>query len=302
MFLRSNARGVGDLRLGRSQAEQARAVRRPVARAELWAGPQVLLRTLGSRCRCCPRPQAWYQHCYKSYIAKLIIRVSSRSRPFRASAAKRTQCGAEMGAVAASARKELAWFMRHLLCRLRQSSSAGQQSAPWWARGRFFVECLAAVDALTFCCYTARKDANALERNASPMCPPFSPPGFFAFTAPHTSNLVLLWWLVPPLFILMQVWGNRRYLRRLPDGPERHSIVRLFGIGAGFMSAWVALGVVTLLWMDAFHDWYLNLPRACYSNIHDLLGAGTRSLEAWEEAPSSYQLLAFHTVYDMLWI
>lgn len=106
-----------------------------------------------------------------------------------------------MGAIAASARKELAWFMRHLLCRLRQSSSAGQQSAPWWARGRFFVGCLAAVDALTFCCYTARKDANALKRNASPMCPPFLPPGFFAFTAPRTSNLVLLWWLVPPFVV-----------------------------------------------------------------------------------------------------
>lgn len=58
MFLHSNARGVGDLQLGRSQAEQARAVRRPVAQAELWVGPQVLLRVLGSRCRCCPRLQA----------------------------------------------------------------------------------------------------------------------------------------------------------------------------------------------------------------------------------------------------
>lgn len=106
------------------------------------------------------------------------------------------------------------------------------------------------------------------------MCPSLSPPGFFDFTAPHTSLLVWAWWLVPPLFILILVWGNRRFLRRLPDGPERQSIARLFSIGAGCWSIWVSFSVLDLLWGDAHQQWYASLSHACLASkrLTDLLG------------------------------
>lgn len=101
----------------------------------------------------------------------------------------------------------------------------------------------------------------------STVCPSLSPPGFFDFLAPHSSGLTWAWWLAPPLVIFLLVTMNRRLLSRLPDGPERPSIARLFGLQAGFISAGMTLAVLALLWGDAANHWFRSLPSACTVHV-----------------------------------
>jgi hypothetical protein len=109
------------------------------------------------------------------------------------------------------------------------------------------------------------------------MYPTLTPPGFFDVTAPHYSGWAVFLLLVPPGLILIQVWGYRRFLRRLPAGPARHSIARLFVIGGGFWTAWIALFALVLIWEDAFHSWYNTLSPACLSStqLTQVLGMQT---------------------------
>jgi hypothetical protein len=106
---------------------------------------------------------------------------------------------------------------------------------------------LAAVDAPASGCYTVCKDGSLLERTDAAMCPPDTPPAIFDVTAPHSSGLVLLWWLAPPLCILIPVWGNRLWLRW----------------AAGFFSISVAIFAVALEWMDATNYWFASQPDTC---------------------------------------
>jgi hypothetical protein len=110
------------------------------------------------------------------------------------------------------------------------------------------------------------------------MCPTLTPPGFFDVTAPHSSAQALLVLLAPPVFILLEVWGYRRFLSRLPAGPARHSIARLFVIGGSFWTAWIVLFALVLTWEDAFQYWDHTLSSACEASTQLTQAVGQQIL------------------------
>ena len=98
------------------------------------------------------------------------------------------------------------------------------------------------------------------------MCPSLVPPAIFDFLAPHSSGWAVLLLLTPLVLILIQVWGYRRFLNRLPTGPERHSIAQLFVIGGGIWTLWMTLFALVLLWGDAFQTWNNTVSPACQAS------------------------------------
>jgi hypothetical protein len=99
------------------------------------------------------------------------------------------------------------------------------------------------------------------------MCPPFSPPGFFDLTAPHTPILFWMWGLMLPLLILFAFWSFPPLYRHVPPGQARRTLAWLYSIQCGFLFGGLSLLGLTLLWQDAIHLWFNSVPGNCYVGI-----------------------------------